>query len=168
MKRDEITIEITDYCRNNCKYCSSNATGYFLKANFLPIEKIIEILGDSEFDRIIISGGEPLYHHDIGNIIELCRKHADDVIVYSNLITHLAYNAHVIDGVKVECLLNVTDDVSVIRVLKRVGQGKEKTRPEVTFSKNFAGKCNCDKTVVKPDGSIRRSACRKDFRVEDE
>lgn len=157
---DEITFEITNKCLNNCKYCSSNSVPD--GNEYISYVDIKNALLDKKYHRIIISGGEPLFHPVIGYIIELCKNHADDVVVYSNLITHIAYNAHVIDGIKVDCMLNVPDDVSSIKILKRVKQGREKTRPELTFSCNFEQDCNCNKTVMLSSGILKQSACRKE------
>ena len=153
-------MELTNYCPFKCPYCSSNSIQNRYKAFYLPIGKVREILSDNKYEHIILSGGEPLSHPQFYDIFLLCQEHTDDVIVYSNLIRHRAYNPTAIDGVYLECKLTIppTDKVSI---LKRVEQGREKERPEVTFSRNYDGECQCDNNVVKPDGEIVLSPCKK-------
>ena len=159
---DEITLEITDFCREHCKFCSTNATADRLAATFLPYETIRRHLEDRWFKRIIISGGEPLAHSGFYAIYELCEMHADSVVVYSNLITHRIYNALVIDGVRVDAALTVSPDTQAIHVLKRVEQGREARRPEVTFSRNHDGPCDCNNTVMLANGTVAPTPCRKE------
>jgi len=164
---NEITLEITSLCPFECKYCSSNSTTDKLNASFLSLMQIksrLKSIGNIHYDRIIISGGEPLLHPEIGEIILFCRTISDDVVIYSNLITHLVYNANVIDGVYLECNLSIPENVDKIHILKRVNQGREKMRPEVKLSKNFNSKgCNCNNIVLLSSGDFAPSACRKDI-----
>jgi organic radical activating enzyme len=163
----EITFELTNYCPHDCKFCSSKTTKYENAAEYLSLDQIEEIIDDSrateyeKLDRIILSGGEPLAHPDFYKILMLCKAYADDVVVYTNALTHIAYNANAIDGIYIEAAISVPDSVNKVRVLKRIKQGREKTRPEVTFSKNFDHKChNCEHTVVEADGKIGKP-CKK-------
>jgi len=114
------------------------------------------------FDRIVLSGGEPLAHPRFYDILMLCEQYADDVVVHSNAIKHLMYNANVIDGVYLEANLTVLEGVRQLHVLKRVEQGREAQRPEVSFSSNWqrSEACSCDHIVVRSDGS-RGRPCRK-------
>jgi organic radical activating enzyme len=110
-----------------------------------------------------LSGGEPLSHPEFYDILELCKQHAKDVVVHTNAISHIVFNYSVIDNIYVEANVTVTPDVDKIHVLKRVVQGKEKLRPEVHFSGNWEDdKCECENTVYLPDGTTRKSPCRKD------
>jgi organic radical activating enzyme len=168
-KMSEITIEVTDFCKRGCKYCSSNVKSERDDAIFISFETLIMFFRYNDwYDTIIISGGEPLYHPDIGDIIDLCREHSDNVVLYSNQISHIAYNAHVIDGIRVDCMLNVPNDISSVKILKRVCQGKERTRPDVTFSQNFTTDCNCSNKILLPNGIIKQNNCRKDIEGDEE
>lgn len=164
MQVKEITIELTDFCEAGCRFCSSNSQPNVRKATFIEIEIIRDILAGKWFDHIVLSGGEPLAHPKFYEIHKLCEEHTDDVVVYSNLIRHRIYNAHVIDGVYLEAKLTVLEDLDALNILKRIKQGRELDRPEVTFSGNFSGvKCaRCDHRVVRPDGSISEAPCKKD------
>jgi deoxyadenosine/deoxycytidine kinase len=150
----EITFELTNFCPFSCRYCSSNATTDKSKAIFINIERIKEILKGKFYNRIIISGG-------FYEIYQLCRKHSNDVPVYSNLITHRVYNPNVIDSVYLEANLTLLPNVNKIHILKRIEQGKELSRPEVKFSRNYTENCRCNNKVVIPDGNIVASPCSK-------
>jgi hypothetical protein len=163
MRVREITIELTDFCEVGCKFCSSSSRPDVRKATFIEIETVRCVLIGKWFDHIILSGGEPLAHPKFYEIYKLCEKYTDDVVVYSNLIRHRIYNAHVIDGVYLEAKLTVLEDLDVLNILKRIRQGRELDRPEVTFSRNFSevGCTRCDHRVVRPDGSITEAPCKK-------
>jgi organic radical activating enzyme len=158
----ELTIEITDYCPHACAYCSSNAKQDRTDSRFLSFDRIRNILYGHRYDRIIISGGEPLAHPHFYDILQLCQKYSDDVAVYSNAIKHLVYNQSVIDGVYLEANVTVLPEVDKVHILRRVKQGKEKNRPEVHLSRNFGEDCSCDHRVVRPTGEISISPCNKE------
>lgn len=162
MMEDEITFELTNYCPHGCSYCSSNTTNDMRKAVFLLLSTIQHMVSGKRFEHIILSGGEPLAHPQFYQIFNLCAAHTDDVVVYSNLIRHRAYNAQVIDGVYLEASITVTPETDKIRILKRIEQGKERHRPEVHFSRNHDEDCHCNNQVVRPDGTVAPSPCRKD------
>lgn len=163
--REELTIEITDYCPYECKFCSSNATSIYKQARFLGLEAIIELLKGERVEHLVISGGEPLSHPQFYKILQLCKEHSDDVVVYSNAITHLIYNAKVIDGVYLEANLTVLPEVDKIHVLRRVKQGKEANRPEVHLSRNFTDDCSCNHHILRPDGKLYKTPCNKEFEL---
>jgi len=167
-KINEFTVEITDFCRHNCKYCSSNTTDDYSKGLFPSVEEIedaikdeLERRGVDRLDRLNISGGEPLAHPQFYFIWIMCEKYAEDVVLYSNLVPHRMYNMGVIDGVTLEGNLTVDDYTKKIHILKRVKQGREAKRPEVKFSKNFTEQCACDHHVMRPNGRIVKTPCNK-------
>lgn len=157
----EITFELTNYCPNKCKFCSSDVTKDYEEADFLSMQAIIDTLANRRFEHIILSGGEPLAHPNFYHIHKLCEKHTDDVIVYSNLIKHRVYNLHVIDGVYLEANVTPTPETDKIHILRRVKQGKEAARPEVHLSRNHFEDCFCDHRVVKADGKVASQPCNK-------
>lgn len=161
-EKKELTIELTNYCPHACKYCSSNTTWVFVGADFIEMKTVEDYLYDKYFDRIILSGGEPLAHPKFYAILLLAKQHARDVVVYTNALTHICYNANVIDGIYVAANLTVNDSTNQVKILKRVNQGRESTRPEISFSGNFDGKCPCNSPVILPNGSISKSPCQKD------
>jgi len=159
-----ITIELTNYCPNGCKYCSSDATTDYDKTIFVKYEDVIGFLASHDrYDTIILSGGEPLAHPQFYNILRLCKQRTDHVVVYTNELSHIVYNAGVIDGVRVDANITVLDSTNTVKILKRVEQGREAKRPDVTFSKNFDGDCRgCGESVLLPNGTIAPSPCKKD------
>jgi len=157
----EITFELTSYCEHKCKFCSSNTTDNYKEAEYLNYNIIKKELDGKRFEHIVLSGGEPLAHPDFYKIFKLCEKHTDDVVVYSNLIKHRVYNLHVIDGVYLEAKITPTPETRKIGVLKRITQGRESTRPEVHFSRNHDGDCDCGHMVIIPNGDKVKSPCRK-------
>ena len=87
----EVTVEITQFCGENCDYCSTNATtggGKYLSVDdFIDIIKEIEKSG-REIGRINISGGEPLSHPSFFGIKETCDEIVGrkNVYIYTNAI----------------------------------------------------------------------------------
>ena len=73
----------------------------------------------------------------------------------------MVFNLHVIDGIYLEGKITPANSTNKISILKRIEQGKELARPEVTFSRNYTDKCNCENIVIKPDGTEAPSPCRK-------
>ena len=72
---DELCIEITGKCLMKCRHCSSACTE--ANATFLSLESILAILNDARLlgtKTIEISGGEPLLHPRILEIIEAAKK----------------------------------------------------------------------------------------------
>ncbi len=158
---EEITFEITNYCPHECKYCSSNTTSNFKKANFIDKSIILKYLHKKRFNRINISGGEPLSHPDFYQIYNWCKSVSNDVVVYSNLITHRIYNANVIDGVYLEANITLLPETDKIHILRRVKQGRELNRPEVCLSRNYKQDCTCNHRVMTPEGIIVLTPCNK-------
>lgn len=163
---NELTFELTNRCSHQCQYCSSNASPN--GTQFLPFARVEALLRDKRFARVHLSGGEPLCHPDFWRILKLAKSHADDVVLHTNAITHIAFNPNVIDGVYVDCYLNVPPETNGVHILKRVEQGREGGRPELHASRNWQEACSCDHRVVRPDGSITRSPCDKWAECADE
>jgi len=164
----EITIEITDYCPNECSYCSSFAGPD--KSSFLKIEQVEEFLEGQTFDRIDISGGEPLAHPDFYKILQLCKKHVTPrtgfVAVYSNALECVMFNANIIPGIRVEANVPLLPNTETVHVLKMIEQGYEAQRPDIHYSCNW-GKESCDgctNKVLKPDGTIGNNPCTKNLK----
>lgn len=159
----ELTIEITNYCKERCLYCSSDATTNKDEAWFLdPYKDVLMYLWEhGEYDVVNISGGEPLAHPEFYEILEVCKDYAKEVVVYTNALTHIRFNASVIDGVTVDANVTLKDNTEEIHVLKRVKQGREAKRPEVKFSSNWEECGECSHKVMRKDGKIYEAPCRK-------
>ena len=164
----EITFEITNYCPNECSYCSSDAVTSRADAVYADLSKIRSFLEmEDPYDRINISGGEPLAHTDFWFILQVCKQHVTPrigyVAVYTNAFDCIMYNANVIPGIRLEANVPMYDNVDKVHILKMVEQGREAKKAEIHKSCNFE-KQNCEDcghVVVRPDGSRNESPCRK-------
>ncbi|HDO23619.1 MAG TPA: radical SAM protein [bacterium] len=158
----EITFEITNYCPSQCSYCS-NESGPNEKAK-LSFRYIQDLLKGKVYDRINVSGGEPLSHPDFYKILIFCKRHVAPrtgfVAVYTNAIECIMYNANILPGVRVEANLPMLPNVNKLHVLKMIPQGSEAKRPDMHYSKNWNDK-NCNHDVVKANGKIGLSPCDK-------
>lgn len=114
------------------------------------------------FDRIHLSGGEPLSHPRFWEILCICKYFSKDVIVHTNALRHIAFNLHVLDNIYIESYQTISPDVDQIHILKRIEQGKELKRPEVHFSQNWMQNCSCHHDMVLPTGTIAQSPCKKE------
>ena len=171
----EVTIEITQFCEEECEYCSSMASP---EGQHLPLETIMVFLDSMEgITRINISGGEPLSHPDFYKIIRRCYEITDDVWVYTNTIKQLRYNADVIKEVTVEanvCLVPGTFKYiplnNPVRLLPMVptGRAKDLSTNKVYASNSFyrdeSHSCDeCRNIVLQADGQIVESPCKKNY-----
>jgi 7,8-dihydro-6-hydroxymethylpterin dimethyltransferase len=167
----ELTIEITNYCPQECDFCSSDASSI---GSYLPFNDIKRFLfAYNEIDRINISGGEPLSHPDFYKILILCKSITSNVWVYTNAIQNIAYNAHVLTELNVAANVCLVPGEAVympkgsfsVHVLKFVPQGRGANIPEVPLS--FSGNCEgekcktCVQPTLKADGSIAVTPCKK-------
>lgn len=164
---NEITFEITDYCPNKCKYCSSNAIHKKNESHYMCFDHFLKLLGTQKYDIIHLSGGEPLSNPDFYAILTTCYNHAKDVIVHTNALKHIAFNTNVIDNIYVEAYVTIADEVDKVHIVKRVKQGREMTRPEVHFSRNFTEQCQCNHRIIKWDGTKVKSPCNKGLKCDE-
>ena len=177
----ERTIEITNYCpyADTCPYCSTNATSDMEEATFLTLDEITKLLTKGT-GRINISGGEPLFHPEIGKIIWACMKSSKDVRVYTNMIQHIQYNTDFVKDIKVDanvCMVAGTHPYlpkPTIKVkthlLKLIHQGKGKNLPEqdIKVSRNFCDETHCEECnhiLLQADGKVVSSPCKKEYDI---
>jgi organic radical activating enzyme len=177
----EITIEITNFCENECDYCSSNATP--LNAKYIDYEDVISFLKciTEKIDRINISGGEPLAHPQFYKILRACEMRCKDVWVYTNALKQIRFNASVIPEVNVEanvCLIPgrkvyLPKKVNKIHLLQLVKQGRAEDNELIPgsyhVSSNISGGSECDcseckhKFLLQADGKIVQTPCKKSY-----
>ncbi len=82
----EISIEITHDCALKCIFCSSSAE-HPSPLGELSLQKVKEIIDDAIYcgaELVSISGGEPLLHKDILNILSYCEACGLEVYLYSS------------------------------------------------------------------------------------
>jgi organic radical activating enzyme len=168
----ELTIEITNWCDNECDFCSSDAT---TEGKHLPFEVIKDFLSKyNDIIRINISGGEPLAHPDFYKILRYCKMLTENVWVYTNAIPNIAYNTHVLKEINVMANVCIVPGRKVYipkgsfstHILEFVPQGRGKDIPTVptTVSGNLAGgeRCiTCNQPTLMANGKVVTSPCRK-------
>jgi len=178
MHKSEITIEVTLFCPFECPICSSDASLNGKPLKFDDIESFLRknLPPSGIYDRIDLSGGEPLSHPDIWKILNLCHKIAKKVRLYSNAIDEWAFNTTIIKNAKFIANVPLAPNVDIhipspedleIHVLKFIPQGRgKKLQPlNIHFSSNITNpeKCNsCTNITLKGDGTVAKSPCRKD------
>jgi len=181
----EVTIEITDYCPNECDYCSTNAGP--IRKNIIGRNEISifldRIFTEAGITRINISGGEPLSHPDFYGILNLCKSYTENVWVYTNALTQIIYNSDIISEIKVEanvCLIPgrlvcIPKNVDKIHLLQLVKQGRAKDMEPGKFhvSSNIekADDCdhdcdNCQHVLLQADRKIVEAPCKKNYNGE--
>ena len=85
MSLNEITIEITQQCPNQCVYCSSFSC--LNKTTCLSTEKIIEVVDDAVALgclSISLSGGEPFLHPELVPIVNHIEKFGVQCFIYTS------------------------------------------------------------------------------------
>lgn len=176
----EYTIEITTYCPYKCSYCSTNTTNQ--DGQYLSIEAIKEFLEKqaiTPLDKINISGGEPLAHPMFWDILQLCKSLTRDVVVYTNALTSIRYNASVVAEINCEanvCLVPgesvyIPKKAHVVHLLQLVPQGRTKgmQASNIKVSSNIGnveacGKCN--HKVLQANGVIVNAPCKKNYETQ--
>ena len=181
----EITIEITQFCQEGCIVCSSSATPQGKHLSYEEIKHFLNI--QSNIHRINISGGEPLSHPDIYNILKLCYSITENTWLYTNMIRNIIYNANVLSRhrgycpkIRVEANvliypgfeISIPHDVDKIHLLKFVPTGrynKDIKNIPITASHNFFEDCdhnceNCDNVLLQADGKVVPAPCKKDYK----
>lgn len=88
MMLNEITIEITQQCPNQCVHCSSLSC--LSKTTRLSLPNVFEMIDDAlslGCKSISVSGGEPFLHPDLMDIIRYIHKNGAKCVVYTSGIT---------------------------------------------------------------------------------
>ena len=78
-------IELNDFCLNNCIHCSSSSSPKGKMS--IPLEdyyNIINILHSLKYNRIILSGGEPLLNNNIWNCLDYAKKKGLEIYLYTS------------------------------------------------------------------------------------
>lgn len=81
-------LEITSRCNIDCVYCYCNPKKDKKDMSFENVKRTIDILSKSPIKQVTLTGGEPLLHPKIEDIV----KYASD----SGLITHICSNGYLL------------------------------------------------------------------------
>jgi organic radical activating enzyme len=174
----ELTLEITNYCPNECEYCSTWASrkGYY-KLSKREINEFLNKFDQGKITRINISGGEPLSHPDFYEILSLCKAYTKNVWVYTNAVPQIMYNTDIVKEIKVEanvCLVPgkkvyIPKDASKVHLLQLVKQGRASNMDpaNITASGNIPrNECmceECDHIVFQADRKVVGPPCKKTY-----
>lgn len=90
-KLNNLWLQITGLtCNLKCRHCYLSCNSTNKSRNFLNMEKIKKTLDEvdkDDLEEIYLTGGEPLLHRDINNIIRYCIKYTDiNIITNGTLI----------------------------------------------------------------------------------
>lgn len=95
---DSIYFEITSYCNGKCPYCYNSSSEY---GKHIPLSCIMDVMEQAlqlnPQTSFVLSGGEPLLHPDIGEILEKANRNRFEVTVITN--------AYMLDKIKCCALL---------------------------------------------------------------
>jgi len=88
---NNLWFQITGFiCNLKCKHCYLSCNSTNKTRNFLNLDKIrktLDQVNKKTLEEIYLTGGEPLLHRDINNIIRYCIKYADvNIITNGTLI----------------------------------------------------------------------------------
>lgn len=70
-----IWIQVTNGCNIRCKYCYADAGCSTEDLTLEEIETILLEVKDLSYNKIVITGGEPLIRKDILDIVKICKKY---------------------------------------------------------------------------------------------
>lgn len=90
MKLNEITIEITQQCPNQCVHCSSLSCP--AKTTCLSLQTVMEVVDDAVSlgcESISLSGGEPFLHPELPQIVNHISKHNIQCNIYTSGICYV-------------------------------------------------------------------------------
>src|SRR3989338_20002 len=94
-----VYVEITHRCNFNCKHCYVDAPSN-KEMSFGQVKKLAKILKKYKFKKVLLTGGEPLLHKDIGKIIDLFHKDFKIVLITNgSLIKEKLKEIENIDGI---------------------------------------------------------------------
>ena len=84
---DLLWLEITEICNERCSHCYGD--GGPMRKNSMPVnlvKKIIKQGNEAGFTKLQFTGGEPLMHKNLWEIVEYaCGLHYQEIEIYTNL-----------------------------------------------------------------------------------
>jgi sulfatase maturation enzyme AslB (radical SAM superfamily) len=114
----DVAFNITRKCNKGCDYCYLNLTD-----EDLPIDRVKEILGSVDVETVTLTGGEPLMHPEIGELLRFIAKRGDHIHLLSNGILLDETNIPIIKDSGAE--LFVTYNKPNRRILNNLNQASQ-------------------------------------------
>jgi MoaA/NifB/PqqE/SkfB family radical SAM enzyme len=134
MRNKELTLEITQKCQLECRWCSSEASP---KGEHVPVGVVKNKLmtWQSMCNVVRISGGEPLLHPDLDRILWEARYHKFHVVLLTNGQEALPYSER--DKVD-EFVVHMANTVSFATVGRYKKEGRNVSMHVVAVEGNEA------------------------------
>ncbi len=156
----DLCFEIIQKCPNHCLFCSSNSS--YQQNNIIDyptIKNTIDFfVAHGGIKEISLSGGEPLLHPNVLQIIQLCHDRG----IYTTL-----YTSGVMENPTKQQFSNITSDV--LSKLKAAGLAeKTKLKIGVPLLQHNTHKCTAgfDKIDIRYDGQILPCPAFKDTAIK--
>ena len=82
----DLCFEVIQTCPNKCKFCSSNSSQDKKKIISLEMFKktIMHFVNSGGIEEISISGGEPLLHPNLFEMIEFCKSNGIRTVLFTS------------------------------------------------------------------------------------
>jgi len=139
---DEILLEIISRCNLNCKHCFNRPGDNAVDMSLDDINRIINKCLKHGLKKVALSGGEPLVHPQIKEIIQNCKNYPD--ITFTITTNGLLLNKEFIDLMRP--IPNIELQISIDGTTKEI---YEATRGENTFSQFYKGFLLMAKSKIK-------------------
>ena len=75
MKINSIMLEITDRCNLNCSHCMNRPDSKKQETSLDKIDELFKRFSQHDVEKIYLTGGEPMLHKSIYDIVRLCKKY---------------------------------------------------------------------------------------------
>lgn len=156
VKIKTVLFEITDKCNLHCSHCMNRPDCKGIETNVDAIKDLFDKFSKYNAEKVYLSGGEPLVHHSIHNIIELCKLYPSmKFIITTNGLLLSDELMRLIDSIENVTLQFSVDGVSV--------ESFEALRGEHTFKK-FTEKMKLWDTMSTKQGLARTCLNRYNYK----
>lgn len=112
MRLQEISIEITQQCPNNCIHCSSYSS--WEQVRTMPYELVCSVIADAVelgAKKICISGGEPFLHPQLAEIVDYVYGLGAKCVIYTSGI---CYDGDTYQSIPMSVLQRIKEHVETI------------------------------------------------------
>lgn len=96
-----VWIQVTNGCNLRCKYCYANSSSSEDDITLDEIKSLLDELKKKNFNKIVITGGEPLVRKDILEIIELCSGYGRVQLLTNGTLGDRALYQKIMDSVEI-------------------------------------------------------------------